>query len=361
MGKSGKYFTNNAIFTGVFDGNKGDNGPYRASCSLAHGLQILFFGSFLPVAPLLEWHDVITVLDIVRGPARGKRVWVAQNACLEIGRENGVDFVIRGDKRLSRRHLLIETAGHGSRARDLGSSNGTFVNDQKVSVSELRQGDIIRIGDTSIEVSFLEDGANPVARNWVESKDLEDPASALTEMETSAIRFQTHEPGLGLPMDNAIGGSEALDSCNAQAMDFALKQLRGIFGSRLEDLSFMAVINRAEASAQSLAWLGACNPGNVGRLSRIVSSIRLDCLSEVAQLLEWEHHRDSLIVFGGKEPIEFTILTPYAWALGYPSYFERILESSRGEKIMRDMIRIEFILFENKAKESIRILRSKGE
>jgi pSer/pThr/pTyr-binding forkhead associated (FHA) protein len=304
---------------------------------------------------------VITVLDIVRGPARGKKVWVAQNACLEIGRENGVDFVIRGDKRLSRRHLLVETAGHGSRARDLGSSNGTFVNNQKVSVSELRQGDVIRIGDTAIEVSFLEDGANPVAKNWVESKELEDPASALTEMETTAIRVQTYELGLGLPVDDAIGGSEALASCNAQAIDLALSQLRGIFGSRLEALSFMGVINRTEASAESLAWLGACSPGTVGRLSRIVSSIRLSCLSEVAQFLEWEHHRDSLIVFGGKDPIELTILTPYAWALGYPSYFERILESSRGERIMRDMIRIEFILFESKAKESIRILRSEEE
>jgi hypothetical protein len=180
-------------------------------------------------------------------------------------------------------------------------------------------------------------------------------------METTAIRVQTHELRLGLPVDDAIGGSEALSICNAQSIDLALSQLRGIFGSRLEALSFMGVINRTEASAESLAWLGACSPGTVGRLSRIVSSIRLSCLSEVAQFLEWEHHRDSLIVFGGKDPIELTILTPYAWALGYPSYFERILESSRGERIMRDMIRIEFILFESKAKESIRILRSEGE
>jgi pSer/pThr/pTyr-binding forkhead associated (FHA) protein len=47
---------------------------------------------------------------------------------------------------VSRHHCEIVTGGSGVRIRDLGSSNGTFVNGQKTDDAELMPGDVIEIG-----------------------------------------------------------------------------------------------------------------------------------------------------------------------------------------------------------------------
>lgn len=47
---------------------------------------------------------------------------------------------------VSRHHCEIVTGGSGMRIRDLGSSNGTFVNGQKVDDGELSAGDVVEIG-----------------------------------------------------------------------------------------------------------------------------------------------------------------------------------------------------------------------
>lgn len=49
---------------------------------------------------------------------------------------------------ISRHHCELITGGAGVRIRDLGSSNGTFVNGQKVDEAELEAGDVIAVGST---------------------------------------------------------------------------------------------------------------------------------------------------------------------------------------------------------------------
>ena len=62
------------------------------------------------------------------------------------GRESACDWQIK-DVSVSRRHCRIACEGDRFRLEDLGSHNGTFVNDLPVARRLLEHGDRIRIGN----------------------------------------------------------------------------------------------------------------------------------------------------------------------------------------------------------------------
>ena len=69
-----------------------------------------------------------------------------------IGRGDGNDVVLRDDRLVSNVHAVIECYGSSYALRDLGSSNGTFVNGHSlVGERVLRPGDEIRLGRTQIQ------------------------------------------------------------------------------------------------------------------------------------------------------------------------------------------------------------------
>ncbi|MBI4667106.1 MAG: FHA domain-containing protein [Nitrospinae bacterium] len=63
---------------------------------------------------------------------------------ISIGRETG-DILIKNPA-VSARHVKIEKAGNKFTITDLGSTNGTFVNNEKITTQELKSGDQITIG-----------------------------------------------------------------------------------------------------------------------------------------------------------------------------------------------------------------------
>jgi len=65
---------------------------------------------------------------------------------LIIGRANTANLSIDHNS-VSRQHAKILSTDGKSRIFDLGSTNGTFVNDERVDESELRNGDLVRIGN----------------------------------------------------------------------------------------------------------------------------------------------------------------------------------------------------------------------
>src|SRR3954470_23314119 len=70
---------------------------------------------------------------------------------LTVGRE-GCDVVL-ADPEVSRRHAALRVTGDGAAVEDFGSTNGTFVNDQRVQgVRPLRDGDVVRVGNTEWEL-----------------------------------------------------------------------------------------------------------------------------------------------------------------------------------------------------------------
>ena len=110
---------------------------------------------------------MICVLDVIQGPARGKRIWLKENQCIEIGRISTADFSIPADTHLSRRHLLLDSTKNGFRIRDVGSANGTFLNDVRILVQDLKSGDTVRAGLSIFSVTLCQEGENPHAKDGV--------------------------------------------------------------------------------------------------------------------------------------------------------------------------------------------------
>jgi S1-C subfamily serine protease len=98
-------------------------------------------------------------LTITAGPGAGRTVTV-EGTEFTIGREAGVDLVL-ADGKASRRHAALRALPDGrATLYDLGSSNGTFVNGQRIQSTLLQGGEQIQIGDT-----VLQTDGSPTARS----------------------------------------------------------------------------------------------------------------------------------------------------------------------------------------------------
>ena len=69
------------------------------------------------------------------------------NGTVRVGRSDESDVAL-SDPSVSRAHAIIETEGDSPSVRDLGSTNGTFVNGRRVKREALRDGDDVRFGNT---------------------------------------------------------------------------------------------------------------------------------------------------------------------------------------------------------------------
>lgn len=66
-----------------------------------------------------------------------------------VGRHPTADFVL-DDHLVSRRHFRLVQRGGAWEVEDLGSTNGTHLNGQRVRRAPLRDGDRIRAGETEL-------------------------------------------------------------------------------------------------------------------------------------------------------------------------------------------------------------------
>jgi len=81
---------------------------------------------------------------VIYGPELGKRASLGQ-AAFEIGRSSKSDLPIDQES-ISRHHARMTWDGQSHVIEDLGSTNGTFVNDERVTRRQLRSGDQIKLG-----------------------------------------------------------------------------------------------------------------------------------------------------------------------------------------------------------------------
>jgi pSer/pThr/pTyr-binding forkhead associated (FHA) protein len=91
------------------------------------------------------------ILEIVEGSQAGRQIPL--DSVVDVGREPSLPLHLDEDTQVSRRHARIAVQGGAVTVEDLGSTNGTYVNDQPISAPRaLNPGDKVRIGLTVIEL-----------------------------------------------------------------------------------------------------------------------------------------------------------------------------------------------------------------
>ncbi len=95
------------------------------------------------------------VLVVISGKPLGKSFFLTKESMV-LGRDLSADISI-GETSISRKHTEFTMSQDGIHCKDMGSTNGTFVNDVKVDAAvPLNDGDLIRCGNTILK--FLKEG-----------------------------------------------------------------------------------------------------------------------------------------------------------------------------------------------------------
>lgn len=92
-------------------------------------------------------------LRVLAGPYNGQEFVFDQHDTFLIGRSENAHLYLPEDRFFSRHHCLLEIAPPRCFLRDLGSTNGTFVNGERVQEVFLKSGDRIQGGQTVLEVN----------------------------------------------------------------------------------------------------------------------------------------------------------------------------------------------------------------
>ncbi|MHB8635674.1 MAG: FHA domain-containing protein [Fimbriimonadaceae bacterium] len=86
------------------------------------------------------------------GPLAGQKFSVA--GPVELGRESNA-IPMAYDGQASRRHAIVTPGSFGVTVNDANSTNGTFVNGQRVTQAEARVGDMLRVGQTTFRIEAV--------------------------------------------------------------------------------------------------------------------------------------------------------------------------------------------------------------
>jgi pSer/pThr/pTyr-binding forkhead associated (FHA) protein len=101
------------------------------------------------------------VLEIVEGEDAGQQLPLSGS--VELGRDSSAGLHI-DDTQVSRRHARVTSQDGGAAIEDLGSTNGTYVNDQPlVGPRQLSPGDRIRVGLTVVELRAEQEASQATA------------------------------------------------------------------------------------------------------------------------------------------------------------------------------------------------------
>ena len=91
------------------------------------------------------------ILEVVEGQQAGRQVPL--DTVVDVGREPGLPLHLDEDTQASRRHARFTAHGGQVTIEDLGSTNGTYVNEQPIHAPRpINPGDRVRIGVTVIEL-----------------------------------------------------------------------------------------------------------------------------------------------------------------------------------------------------------------
>ena len=98
--------------------------------------------------------DGVSANFIVKGPSGVEKSYPMRQLAVTIGRSDQCDISVK-DSSMSGRHAEISKINGEIKVRDLGSANGIYLNGERVEEGELFDGDVLRLGQTSVRIDVV--------------------------------------------------------------------------------------------------------------------------------------------------------------------------------------------------------------
>jgi two-component system, cell cycle response regulator len=192
-----------------------------------------------------EAERVLPSLLVLSGPTMGRAYQLTSNSLL-IGRADDADVII-DDESVSRHHAKIIRLPHDVfMVKDLGSRNGTFVNQAAIEAHPLSEGDQIQVGDIALKFA-VEDSIEAALRDRLYAAAMRDPLTnvynrrAFDEQIVRALAFsRRHQQPLSLVLLDVDHFKKVNDTHGHPVGDLVLEELAKILGSTLRTEDFLA-------------------------------------------------------------------------------------------------------------------------
>jgi hypothetical protein len=102
-------------------------------------------------------------LRFISGKYQGGEFPMVPSKEIVVGRSSDLDMVLV-EEMVSRKHARIAYENDAVVIEDLGSTNGTFVNGEKIKRAQLKEGDRVLIGTSILKVIVMDQGSNEQSR-----------------------------------------------------------------------------------------------------------------------------------------------------------------------------------------------------
>lgn len=227
---------------------------------------------------------------------------------IHIGRSNDNEICLP-EMGVSRRHTIILFENDRWFVQDLRSTNKTFLNEQEINKAELKNGDVLRIGDFTIEAEIAPDTATKIEDTSDGDETLIMDAALSTPRDEVVIRKPdgAHAPAVRLTAKRLTDFSQATDSI-AKA-------------NNLEEIMETLIDTAMRQFTAYRIWCGVRSQGN-GPLTYIVgkrrdgTSVELSELSLSDRVTEALEKKRSLVLprvaaqFEDKDRIRSAMIAP---------------------------------------------------
>jgi diguanylate cyclase (GGDEF)-like protein len=214
-------------------------------------------------------------LIFLSGPMMGK-AQALEKGLIVLGRANDLPMTI-ADSGISRRHCEIDYTGNHTMIRDLGSTNGTFVNGVRITQQELKDGDKIQLSSSTILKYAYQDAAENVFHNEIYKMAVVDALTGAYNKKFFEDRMkeefsfcQRHQVPLSIVLFDLDHFKKINDTYGHPAGDFVLARIGQVAKAqiRLED-----VLARYGGEEFVIILKGSPVPGAVSVAQRLRESV----------------------------------------------------------------------------------------
>ena len=183
-------------------------------------------------------------LVVIYGSELGKK-YNLNSSSLVIGRSSKCDIQIDQES-ISRNHSKIVNTGKSILVRDLGSTNGTYVNDEPITERTLSNGDLLKVGRTilkylstdNIEAAYYEEIYRLTTIDGL--TQIYNKRYFLETLEREISRAHRYRRELSLIMFDIDHFKKINDTYGHLAGDHVLKQLASVIKARIRREDIMS-------------------------------------------------------------------------------------------------------------------------